>query len=224
MQPILVQKERRIMFVSLRKWIPIGITFFFLSFEVTLPVRAEFSLVHKAGMYDALQDNGMQSVHAETQILYAKPGEWVYLYRPERASMISYVRWYNYDTDRAIPKNYSVDESPATDKSGNPVAATRIESTWAKDTAVNNPKFKAYNDYGWFAYDYASDRVTTSDVSYIEIKYRMHKGDSVYRIACDESIWKDGFTWNASGAVTEPTLSKRIIYEIHPASEMAERM
>ena len=52
----------------------------------------------------------------------------------------------------------------------------------------------------------------------------MHKGDSVYRIACDESIWKDGFTWNASGAVTEPTLSKRIIYEIHPASEMAERM
>ena len=191
---------------------------------VSLPAKAEFSLVHKAGMYDALQENGMQAVHTETQIMYAKPGEWVYLYRPERATFISYVRWYNYDTDRAIPKNYSVEESPATDKSGNPIAATRIESTWAKDTAANNPKFKAYNDYGWFAYDYASDRVTTGDVSYIEIKYRMHKGDSVYRIACDESIWKDGFTWNASGTVTEPTLSKRIIYEIHPASEIAARM
>ena len=175
MQPILVQKERRIMFVSLRKWIPIGITFFFLSFEVTLPVRAEFSLVHKAGMYDALQENGMQAVHTETQILYAKPGEWVYLYRPERASMISYVRWYNYDTDRAIPKNYSVEDSPTG------AIATRIESTWAKDTAANNPKFKAYNDYGWFAYDYASDRVTTSDVSYIEIKYRSLYGKMVLR-------------------------------------------
>lgn len=222
MQPILVQKSK-IMVFSIKK-ILIGVTPLIASFFAILPAQAEFSLVHKAGMYDALQENGMQAVHTETQILYAKPGEWVYLYRPERASMISYVRWYNYDTDRAIPKNYSVDESPATDKSGNPVAATRIESTWAKDTAANNPKFKAYNDYGWFAYDYASDRVTTSDVSYIEIKYRMHKGDSVYRIACDESIWKDGFSWSASGAVIEPTLSKRIVYEIHPASEMAERM
>ena len=212
------------MVFCLRKKIFLGIAPLWMCLFVSLPVHADFSLIHKTGMYDALLENGMQAVHTETQILYAKPGEWIYLYRPERSSFISYVRWYNYDTDRAIPKNYSVEDSPATDKSGNPIAATRIESTWAKDTANNNPKFKTYNEYGWFAYDYASDRVTSSDVSYIEIKYRMHKGDSVYRIACDQSIWKDGFTWNASGEVTEPTLSKRIIYEIHPASEMAERI
>ena len=207
---------------SLRKKFFLGIAPLWMFLFVSLPVHADFSLIHKTGMYDALQENGMQAVHTETQILYAKPGEWVYLYRPERSSFISYVRWYNYDTDRAIPAWYSVEESPATDKSGNPIAASRIESTWPKDTTQG--KFKPKNSYGWFACDYASDRVTTSDVSYIEIKYRMHKGDSVYRIACDQSIWKDDFTWNASGVVTEPTLSKRIIYEIHPASEMAERI
>lgn len=184
---------------------------------IPLSAQAEFSLNHQIGAaYDALQPNGMQSVHTETQIMYAKPGEWVYLYRPERSSFVSYVRWYNYDTDRAIPKLYSTGESPTGS------AATRIESTWAKDTTQN--KFKAYNAYGWFAYNYASDRVTTADADYIEIKYRMHLGDSIYRIACDQSIWLDNFTWNGSGATTEPTLSKRIIYEIHPASEMAAMM
>ena len=162
------------MVFSLKKKIFLGIAPLWMCLFVSLPVYADFSLIHKTGMYDVLQQNGMQAVHTETQILYAKPGEWIYLYRPERSSFISYVRWYNYDTDRAIPKNYSVEDSPATDKSGNPIAATRIESTWAKDTAKNNPKFKTYNEYGWFAYDYASDRVTTGDVSYIEIKYRLH--------------------------------------------------
>lgn len=180
--------------------------------------HAEFSLIHKPGLYNELMENGMQAVHTETQIMYAKPGETVYLYRPERATFISYVRWYNYDTDRTIPKKYSAEESPTG------AVINRIESTWAKDTAANNPKFKLYNDYGWFAYNYAQDRVTTADVSYIEIKYIMHNGDSIYRIACDESIWKDGFKPSESSSVTEPTLSKRIIYEIHPASEIANRM
>ena len=95
------------MVFSLRKKFFLGISPLWMFLFVSLPVHADFSLVHKVGMYDALQDNGMQAVHTETQILYAKPGEWVYLYRPERSSFISYVRWYNYDTDRAIPKNYS---------------------------------------------------------------------------------------------------------------------
>ncbi len=185
--------------------------------------QAQFTLNHQLGAYNSFLPNGMQQVHTETQILYAKPGDWVYLYRPERSSLVSYVRWYNYDTDRAIPAWYSAEESPVVNKTTQePIAATRIESTWQKDTTQN--KFKPKNSYGWFACDYATDRVTSTDVNYIEIKYRMHKGDSIYRIACDESIWLDNFTWNASGAVTEPTLSKRIIFEIHPASEIADRI
>jgi hypothetical protein len=80
LQPILVQKSK-IMVFSIKK-ILIGVAPLMASFFAILPAQAEFSLVHKAGMYDALQDNGMQAVHTETQILYAKPGEWVYLYHP----------------------------------------------------------------------------------------------------------------------------------------------
>jgi len=189
----------------------------------SLSVHAAFSLVHQTGAYDELQPNGMQKVHTDYQILYAKPGETVYLYRPERAAMVGYVRWYCYDTDRAVPGWYSAEESPKI-KSGNPVATQRIESTYQKDTTdTSNPKFRYRNDYGWFAFGYAADRVTTTDRSYIECKYTMHKGDSIYRIACDEGIWND-FTWNNDGATTEPHLSKRIIYEIRPAKWMADSL
>ena len=189
----------------------------FLALLLCAPVHAEFSLVHKAGNYseDGLLDNGMQKVHTDLQIMYAKPGETVYLYRPERGTFIAYVRWYCYDTDRAVPAWYSAEESP-TGK-----ATSRIQSTWQRDTTET--KFKARNDYGWFAYNYAEDRVTTTNRSYIELKYTMHKGDSIYRIACDEGIYND-FTWNADGATTEPILSKRIIFEIRPAKWMADSL
>lgn len=162
-------------------------------------IHAEFSLVHKTGMYDALQENGMQKTHTDYQVMYARPGETVYLYRPERGTFIGYVRWYCYDTDRAIPDSL-------------------ISSTWPND----NSKFKK-NNYGWFAFDYAQDRVTTADKSYIEIKYKMHAKDSIYRIACDEGIYKD-YIWNNSGESTEATLSKRIIYEIRPAKWIADSL
>ena len=159
-------------------------------------IHAEFSLVHKTGAYPELQENGMQQVHTDYQIMYAMPGETVYLYRPERSTFVGYVRWYCYDTDRAVPRD-------------------RIESTWIKDTI----KFNPINEYGWFAHDYAGDRVTTSDSAYLELKYTMHDGDSIYRIACDEGIWNDfsPSKWNNNTAMTEPTLSKRIIFEIRPA-------
>ena len=69
------------MVFSLRKKFFLGIAPLWMFLFVSLPVHADFSLIHKTGMYDALQENGMQAVHTETQILYAKPGEWVYLYR-----------------------------------------------------------------------------------------------------------------------------------------------
>jgi len=189
----------------------------FLAFGTCLPTQAAFSLVHQTGAYGELQPNGMQKVHTDYQILYARPGETVYLYRPERAAMVGYVRWYCYDTDRAVPSAYTALESP-TD-----AATWRIQSTWAADTVGDKLKFKYKNDYGWFALTYASDRVVDSIKTYLELKYTMHKGDSIYRIACDEGIWNN-FTWNNTSATTEPTLSKRIIYEIRPAKWMADRM
>jgi len=195
-----------------------------LALFICVPVNATFSLVHKTGVYDELQDNGMQKVHTDYQIMYAKPGETVYLYRPERCTFVGYVRWYCYDTDRTIPATYSAEDSP-TD-----VAIPRIQSTWAKDTVAASLKFKARNEYGWFGYSLMAPaetgKASASDGNYVEIKYTMHKGDSIYRIACDQGIWNDysPATWNNNTAMTEPTLSKRIIYEIRPASWMADSL
>ena len=195
-----------------------------LALFICVPANAAFSLVHKTGVYDELQGNGMQKVHTDYQIMYAKPGETVYLYRPERCTFVGYVRWYCYDTDRTIPATYSAEDSP-TD-----VAIPRIQSTWSKDTLAGSLKFKARNEYGWFGYSLMAPaetgKATAGDGNFVEIKYTMHKGDSIYRIACDQGIWNDysPATWNNNTAMTEPTLSKRTIYEIRPASWMADSL
>lgn len=188
------------------------------------PMYGAFSLTHKTGVYDELQENAMQKVHTDYQILYAKPGETVFLYRPERCTFVGYVRWYCYDTDRAVPAWYSAEDSP-TD-----VAIPRIQSTWSKDTLAASLKFKARNEYGWFGYSLMAPaetgKATAGDGNFVEIKYTMHKGDSIYRIACDQGIWNDysPATWNNNTAITEPTLSKRTIYEIRPAAWMADSL
>ena len=190
-------------------------------------IHADFSLVHQKGMYDALQSNGMQKTHTDYQIMYARPGETVYLYRPERSTFVGYVRWYCYDTDRTIPSWYTAEDSIKKDKSGNYIATPRIESTWEKDTLAATLKFKAKNDYGWFGYVLATDgKSTKSDENYVEIKYTMHNGDSIYRIACDQGIWNDysPSTWDNNIEMTEPTLSKRIIFEIRPAKWIADSL
>lgn len=200
----------------------LAISFWLLA--VSVPANADFSLTHQTGVYDALQENGMQKVHTDYQIMYAKPGETVYLYRPERCTFVGYVRWYCYDTDRTIPAIYSAEDSP-TD-----VAIPRIQSTWAKDTLAASLKFKARNEYGWFGYSLMgpaeTGKATAGDGNFVEIKYTMHKGDSIYRIACDQGIWNDysPATWNNNTAMTEPTLSKRTIYEIRPAAWMADSL
>ena len=197
-----------------------------MSFSLLLsaPTYGAFSLVHKTGVYDELQDNGMQKVHTDYQIMYAKPGETVNLYRPERATFVGYVRWYCYDTDRTVPALYSAEDSPTG------VAIPRIQSTWSKDTLAASLKFKDRNEYGWFGYSLMgpaeTGKATAGDGNYVEIKYTMHKGDSIYRIACDQGIWNDysPSTWDKTTAMTEPTLSKRTIYEIRPASWMADSL
>ena len=47
---------------------------FVMSF-FSVNIFADFTLTHQKGAYDELQANGMQSVHSDYQILYAKPGD-----------------------------------------------------------------------------------------------------------------------------------------------------
>ena len=129
-------------------------------------IHAEFNLVHKTGAYSELQDNGMQKVHTDYQIMYARPGETVYLYRPEKCTFVGYVRWYCYDTDRTIPDWYSASDSPTG------AAIPRIQSTWKADTVPSTRKFKLKNEYGWFGYDLMAvsktGKATNTSSNYVE--------------------------------------------------------
>ncbi len=73
------------------------------------------------------------------------------------------------------------------------------------------------NKSGWFSYDQGTNER--------KISYTMQ--DKVYRIAADQSIytnWSSKFTGNNGGEGGEPLLSKRLIFEYHPASEIAARI
>jgi|GEM_PF-2365722 len=73
------------------------------------------------------------------------------------------------------------------------------------------------NKSGWFSYDQGTNER--------KISYTMQ--DKVYRIAADQSIytnWSSKFTGDNGGEGGEPLLSKRLIFEYHPASEIAARI
>ena len=167
----------------------------FTALLLPMSLHAAFSLVHTDGP-SGLMANGMQAVHTDTYILYANSGEMVRLIRPDRCAFTGYVRWYCYDTDRA---------------------AERI-------TNARSETYTLTNDYGWFKNSLNTRASGTKN--YYEVDYTMHSGDEVYRVALDQSIYKDysPSSWSSSITLTEPTLSKRTIYEMHPAKEMAARM
>ena len=150
---------------------------------IVLPILCAYaapSFSHQNGP-SGLDENGQQAVHSQTNIIYANDGEEVSLRRPDKNTFVSYLRWYNYDTDKAADNISSTD-------------------TYTYKTAD-----------GWFV---------KPGTNAMELTYTMQ--DYVYRIAADQSAYND-YTFTDS-KIIEPTLSKRLIYEMHPASEIAARV
>lgn len=177
-----------------------------LIFAILVPSEAQaaFSLTHKTDAPYGTLANGMQATHTDIQVIYANPGDIVRLHRPDRCALTGYLRWYCFDTDRA---------------------AERIERA---NLLLNNNAPSSYtltNEYGWFKNKIGSRQGELTKHFY-ELNYTMHAGDSVYRIAADQSVYKDysPSSWDKNKELREPTLSKRLIYELHPASEMADKM
>lgn len=191
-------------------------------FITLVPMRAQaaFSLIHTASPFGMIkegrQPDSIQAIHTETHVLYANPGDTLRLHRTDRNGLTGYVRWYCYDTDRRADRT---------------AKAFTISVKNATFTAKTD-SYKLENDYGWFKDNYAASdkksRVTDDDKNFYEINYFMHSGDSIYRIACDQSDYTNyspaAKNWSNNSALTEPTLSKRVIYEMHPATEIAARV
>lgn len=85
-----------------------------------------------------------------------------------------------------------------------------------KDLAIDNltvPNTSATTPHGIFG--------TQKPVGQCGANFKM-PDNAVHRIACDVSSYIDYSFANQNTEITEPTLSYRVIYEIRPASEMAD--
>ena len=147
-----------------------------------------------------LPENGMQEVHTEKRIIYAPADADIRLGRNNDAFQ-TYVRWYDYDTDKAA------------------AGLTYYANVTTSNPTPEQPEY-LYNSFGAISINHGNSLVSGLCAMY------HYSGNEVVRIACDQSAYTDYvIDTDDNGATTtikEPTLSQRIIYEIHPASEMAE--
>ena len=184
-----------------------------LAFFACVPAYATFTLKHVVGRAEATAETpagtlkeGQQVVHTDSIVVYANPGAEIRLSRPDWKAFPTYLRWYNYATDSA-----------ATNIVHAPGPASRPQDT----IAVSDKHAR-----GWVVTPsyYREDG--------FEVIYTMQTG--VYRIALDQSAYTYAYTnpkitYKSTPALNdttciEPILSKRLIYVMRPASEMAARM
>lgn len=149
----------------------------------------------------AMLENGMQRVHEYSQVVYIKPGETRQLRAHTSRSFYHYMRWYDYDTDKAVAlvpgEGFDCDLWTDNDKCFGGVVKVTID-----DPGENNWNlFPSYTAPG--------------------------SAFGGRKIAVDQSLYTD-FRISRNGSsithVIEPTLSLRIIYDIRNASDMAAKM
>lgn len=150
----------------------------------------------------------VQKTHEYRAVVYLEPGETRVLYLPgnkdnSHLSMYNYQRWYNYATD---------------DKCANGVISPiedREDYAYNFDNGLVGGVFMETR--AGQGYDY--------DRAVVGVNFTMPSNTDVYYLACDVSNYTDVSRPNGtSGSITEPTLSQRVIFEIHDASEMRNQL
>ncbi|MGN0239395.1 MAG: hypothetical protein ACI4AW_05190 [Paludibacteraceae bacterium] len=147
----------------------------------------------------------MQAVHEDRVVIYRKPSPTPFWLWRNAEAFITYVRWYDYTTDQSIP-NIQLWKS-------------RINSN-KTDTIVQTDTLRTDNHGVMW---YTSDKKGNPFQANAKYIYNPGPADKqVTYVACDQSFYTD---WTVEGTnFTEPTLSQRMVFEIHPASEMAARV
>ncbi|MBS7377797.1 MAG: hypothetical protein KIG42_07380, partial [Paludibacteraceae bacterium] len=144
----------------------------------------------------SLNKNGMQDVHTLEFTAYLAPGESRELEMPVGSGSAphAYFRWYNFDTDKA----------------SNAITAN-----------LNHTTGYVRTDWG----NIIANNSTSSSPSIQGVTTFTFDGNPI-NIACDASNYADFATLTRDStdtitAITEPTLSYRVIYHIHSSSEIA---
>ena len=144
----------------------------------------------------SLNKDGMQDVHTLEFTAYLAPGESRELAMPVGSGSAphAYFRWYNFDTDKA----------------SNAITAN-----------LNHTTGYVRTDWG----NIIANNTTSSSPSIQGVTTFTFDGNPI-NIACDASNYADFATLTRDRtdtitAITEPTLSYRVIYHIHSSSEIA---
>ena len=180
----------------------------FANFKTEIYTKGTIELQHYRGHANAaLLNNGLQQVHENTNIIYANPGETKQL-KLQISNPISgededkdphhlkaYYRWYDYTTDKAISKG---------------TITVSDGDSYPYSTFKEKGMFRILSQY--------FDEKTLGVVS-----YTMADNQAI-KIACDVSQYTDysAVATSTGFALVEPTLSYRMVYDIRPASIIAE--
>lgn len=179
---------------------------------------------------------GQQAVHTQKQVLYYIPGRngeygsEVELH-PTELSFYGYRRWYNFDNGRGIQNS----DNPA----NNTIWSDAPHIT-SNNTAYNFSPINTDNQYSCGVFAVARQNSTCAGFRTLYYgmtdpapRIRGYKDNNdgkhggVHTIACDLSTFTDYSITETAGkltALTEPTLSYRMLFELHPATEIADKI
>lgn len=170
------------------------------------PNRFQHYVGHNATSLDA---RGLQKVHEFHQDVYLAPNEQIRLVSPNYRSFYHYARWFDYgnesgdNTDgQLLYPEFVFDQIPST---------VEMEEYTIGGTVIFNKQEPAENSY------------TTYPL------YTM-QGEQTRQVALEQSLYMDYVrgTIKMDGVeystLKEPTLSQRMVFNIRPAKEMADRL
>lgn len=170
------------------------------------PNRFQHYVGHTATSLDA---RGLQKVHEFHQDVYLAPNEQIRLVSPNYRSFYHYARWFDYgnesgdNTDgQLVYPELIFDQIPST---------VEMEEYTIGGTVIFNTQEPSENVF------------TTYPL------YTM-QGEQTRQVALEQSLYMDYVrgTTNVDGVeystLKEPTLSQRMVFNIRPAKEMAERL
>ncbi len=194
------------------------------------PNSIQFS--HK-GELDA---KGQQKVHTNKKVLYYVPGNGsdyggeVEL-RPAETSFYGYRRWYNYDTGHGIQNSESANDNTIWQNAPRVTSGTTTYQYTPINANTDSRGLFAIAQSGSTPSGYRLLASGMNDGIPVIKGYKNRLGgpnnDGVHHIACDLSNYIDYNITESDGkltAITEPTLSYRMLFELRPANEIADAL
>lgn len=164
-------------------------------------------------------ENKVQKTHEYRTVIYMHPGKTRTLYLPgnmnnQHLSMYNYQRWYDYSTDGASSQISVRGLTNRSDNNGGQYFNLSDISYNFKNGLVGGSFINGYSD---------------KDIATLKVDFTMPDKD-VYYLACDVSNYTDvqkptrPDRWSPYDNIDEPTLSQRVIFEIHDAEEIQNQL